>query len=407
MIEVKIPKLGLTMENATVARWTVRSGDEVRKEEVILVIETDKVTYEVVAPADGIVHPAAAEGAVCGVEEVVGYIARDRTEYEKIVKQYPIKKAGEETPEKMSREAPVTAPVAAEGARIKSSPLARAMARAHNLDLAGIRGTGPGGRIVRADILSALEGAPGAGIVAAGREESPFPAVVSKGKSAAERIAIKGARKVISENMFMSISSTAQLTLHTEAGAEAILRLRERLSRGEEKVSFNAILVKMAATVLRRHPRLNATVEGSEIVVWREIHIGLAMESGDFLVVPVVRNPELKSIREIDAEIKELAQKARQGGLSPDDMANGTFTITNLGFGDIDLFTPIIRPPECAILGLGRIVRKPWVREDRVVPESRMGLSLTFDHRILDGAPAARFLKELKDTVEDPLLLLG
>ena len=225
-------------------------------------------------------------------------------------------------------------------------------------------------------------------------------------REAGESIPIRGARKIIFENMQMSLSQSAQLTLHTEAGAEAMVALRERLGTEREKPSYNAILVKTVATALRLHPRVNASVEEGAITVWKQIHIGLAMEANDALIVPVVRGPDAKTIGEIDREIAELILKLRENRLSPDDLVNGTFTITNLGFSDIDHFTPIIRPPESAILGVGRIVKKPVVRGDAVIPERRVGLSLTFDHRIIDGAPAARFLQTIKDMIEDPLLLI-
>jgi len=207
--------------------------------------------------------------------------------------------------------------------------------------------------------------------------------------------------------MYQSLSQSAQLSLHTEACAEPLIALRERFSRDEEKVSFNAILVKISAMALRLHPKINASVEGDNIRVWRQVHIGVAMEANDALIVPVVRNPDIKTIREIDHEILELIQKTRENKLSPDDLANGTFTISNLGFADIDFFTPIIRPPETAILGVGRITKKPSVRNDHVIPEARIGLSLTFDHRIIDGAPGARFLKTIKEMVEEPLLMIS
>ncbi len=207
--------------------------------------------------------------------------------------------------------------------------------------------------------------------------------------------------------MFQSLSQSAQLTLHTEACAESLVALSERLNRDEQKISYNAILVKISALALRRHPKINASVDGDTVHVWRQIHIGLAMEANEALIVPVIRQPDMKTIREIDHEIRALIQKARENKLSLDDLVNGTFTISNLGFADIDYFTPIIRPPESAVLGVGRIVRKPGIRDDRVVPEARIGLSLTFDHRIIDGAPGARFLKTIKEMIEDPLLMIS
>ena len=205
--------------------------------------------------------------------------------------------------------------------------------------------------------------------------------------------------------MVLSLSRSAQLTLHSDASAEALLRLRNRLRGPEGKVSYNAILVKVTAAALKEHPKINASVDGDTIQVWSQIHIGIAMEADEALIVPVIRNPDLKSIPEIDAEIRELIQKVEKNRLSPDDLANGTFTISNLGFAEIDHFTPIIRPPESAILGVGRILQKPVVRGEQVIPEARIGLSLTFDHRIIDGAPAARFLKTVRDMIEEPALM--
>jgi pyruvate dehydrogenase E2 component (dihydrolipoamide acetyltransferase) len=404
MIEITIPKLGLTMESAKVVRWLLRSGDEVTEGAPVLIIETDKVTFEVPAPASGFLHPVAPEGRTCSIEETVGYVAKDQEEYERIVKQYPSPEGEEE--EIPPGEEPAAVPLSSppSGARFKASPLARAMAAEHNLDLSSINGTGPGGRIVRADILRALEEK--AKVAAKRIEELAEPGPGSQ-KDIRESIPIRGVRKIIFDNMFQSLSQSAQLTLHTEASAEALVALRDRLTRDSQKVSFNAILVKIAAMALHLHPKINASVEKDTIQVWKQIHIGLAMEANEALIVPVVRTPDLKTIRDIDREIADLVRKLRENRLSPDDLLNGTFTITNLGFADIDFFTPIIRPPESAILGAGRIVKKPVVKKDALVPEARLALSLTFDHRIIDGAPAARFLKTIKDMIEDPVLMIG
>jgi pyruvate/2-oxoglutarate dehydrogenase complex dihydrolipoamide acyltransferase (E2) component len=404
MISILIPKLGLTMESAKVVRWLSRSGDKVTEGEPILVIETDKVTYEVPAPASGLLYPMVAEGKTCSVEETVGYVAKDQAEYERIAKQYPSPESEKAAIPSPEEPAPAPASVPGPGERLKASPLARAMAAEHNLDLSSIKGTGPAGRIVRADILGALEEQ--AKVAAKRIEELAEPGPGSQ-KDIRETIPIRGVRKIIFDNMFQSLSRSAQLTLHAEASAEALVALRDRLTREGRKVSFNAILVKTAAMALRLHPKINASVENDTIQVWKQIHIGLAMEANDALIVPVVRTPDLKTIRDIDREIADLIDRLKENRLSPDDLLNGTFTITNLGFADIDFFTPIIRPPESAILGAGRLVKKPVVKNDSIVPEARLALSLTFDHRIIDGAPAARFLKTIKDMIEDPVLMIG
>ena len=257
MISIMIPKLGLTMESAKVVRWLLRSGDEVTEGAPVLVIETDKVTYEVPAPASGLLHPIAPEGKTCSVEETVGYVAKDQEEYERIVKQYPSPEG--EGAETLAGEEPATVPPSSppSGDRFKASPLARAMAAEHNLDLSSINGTGPGGRIVRADILRALEEK--AKVAAKRIEELAEPGPGSR-KDIRESIPIRGVRKIIFDNMFQSLSQSAQLTLHTEASAEALVALRDRLTRDGQKVSFNAILVKTAAMALRLHPKINASV---------------------------------------------------------------------------------------------------------------------------------------------------
>jgi pyruvate dehydrogenase E2 component (dihydrolipoyllysine-residue acetyltransferase) len=407
MIEIMIPKLGLTMEKAELTKWTVSSGDQVREGEVLFVIETDKVTFEVPSPGDGFIHPIVPEGSTCMVEETVAYLAADRAEYEAVLKGHPGAGMRDSVREKEPAVSDVSrGAVAASGSfsgdrtdRIKASPLARAMAREHRLSLASIPGTGPGGRIVKADILNALE--------RVGRERpGETGAAETILKERAETIPIRGVRKVIFDNMYQSLSRSAQLTLHAEADAEGLISLRKTLVDSGTDVSFNAILMKVAAGALRSHPHMNASVDGDAVTIWKQVHVGIAMEASGVLVVPVVRNPDLKSIRQIDRDIKVLIAKAKGNSLSPDDLVNGTFTLSNLGFAEVDFFTPIIRPPESAVLGAGRIVRKPVVRDDGVVPGSRIGLSLTFDHRIIDGAPAARFLKTVKDTIENPLLLI-
>ena len=410
MIEITIPKLGLTMESAKLVRWEFSSGDEVREGDILLVIETDKVSFEVTSPANGIIHPVAEAGSTCEVEEIVGFLAEDPREYEEIIKEHP--PAAMETPRKVeavesgepSRAGTAPSSAGPEG-RIKSSPLARSMAAKHGLDLTTISGSGPGGRIVKADIILALE--QGTAAPETGVARPPDTAEDGVAKEPLESIPIQGVRKVIFDNMYQSLTQSAQLTLHTDASAEAIISLRERIGNDGKKISYNAILMKITAAALRLHPDINVSVDEDTVHVWRQIHIGLAMEANDALIVPVVRNPDLKTISGIDRDITELIHKTRENKVTLDDLANGTFTISNLGFADIDYFTPIIRPPESAILGVGRIVRRPVIKDETVIPQNRIGLSLTFDHRIIDGAPGARFLKTVREMIEDPLLIIS
>ncbi len=408
MIEITVPKLGLTMEKADLTKWEVGSGDRVKEGEILFVIETDKVTFEVPSPSEGLLLPLVAAGTTCKVEETVAYLAADQAEYETLLKEHPgvaresrgekMADDGEVLPEPV--ETPTISSKKAGTQRIKASPLARAMAEKNQLSLSAIPGSGPGGRIVKADILKALK-------KSESEQSGAEPAGAELLKQPTESIPITGVRKVIFDNMYQSLQQSAQLTLHTEADADALVSLRELLKKRGDSVSYNAVLVKIAASALRAHPTMNASVAENAIKVWRQIHIGVAMEAAGALVVPVVRNPDRKTIGQIEDDLRTLIAKAKENNLSPDDLINGTFTLSNLGFADVDFFTPIIRPPESAILGMGRIMKKAVIENGQVVPGLRISLSLTFDHRIIDGAPAARFFKTIKDTVENPMLLIS
>jgi pyruvate/2-oxoglutarate dehydrogenase complex dihydrolipoamide acyltransferase (E2) component len=402
-IEITVPKLGLTMEEATLVCWRAAAGEMVKKEQIVLVLETDKVTFEMPSPGDGLLHPVAAAGSRIEVSEVIGYLAADSAELAKLAAEHPPAETGAPaaaaaTPAAAGVEQPA-APAAA-GGRVKASPVARVMAKAHGIDLGLLAGSGPSGRIVRADVLKAIEkGVPARAL--------PAPAAATgELLSAVQEIPIAGVRKVIFKNMHLSLSTQAQLTLHTEASAEAMMRLRSRLNAAGAKVSYNAVLVKVIAQALKQHPLVNASVQGEVIKVWRQVHVGVAMDLGRGLIVPKVRNAECKSIREISGDIDRLVEMGKAGSLALDDLTLGTFTLTNLGAWDIDDFTPIVNHPESAILGVGRIVEKPVARNGQVVIESRLALSLSFDHRIIDGAPGAAFLKTIKDMTEEPALML-
>ncbi len=401
--EIAVPKLGLTMEEATLVAWKFSAGERVAKEQIVLVLETDKVTFEMPAPGEGLLHPIAAAGSRIEVSQVVGYLAADEAELSQLTARCPAAGTGSDAVAAAAAApaAAVEKPVApsSPGGRVKASPVARAMARAHGVDLGRVAGTGPGGRVVRADLLAAIEkGAPAKAAPAAAGGEL---------LSVAQEIPIAGVRRVIFRNMHLSLTTQAQLTLHTEASAEAMIRLRERMNAAAgPKVPYNAILVKVIAQALTQHPLVNVGVEGEVIKVWRQVHVGVAMDVGRGLIVPKVRDAACKSIREISADIDRLVEGAKAGSLALDDLALGTFTLTNLGAWDIDDFTPIVNHPESAILGVGRIVEKPVARNGQVVVAPRLALSLSFDHRIIDGAPGAAFLKTIKDLVEEPALML-
>ncbi len=286
--------------------------------------------------------------------------------------------------------------------RLKASPLARRLAKEHGLDLTVIAGSGPGGRIVRDDVFKAAEAA-----VAVPAE--PIPAVQPE-VAPVQVIPMTGIRQIIAERMTLSAQTTACVTLNTEVDVTELVELRtwlnQKLSAKEISLTYTDLLVKIIAHALRQHPRLNSTLADDGIHLIEQINIGVAVALEDGLVVPVVTNADQKGVAVISREIKALAEKARNNQLRPGDLRGGTFTLTNLGMFGIDTFTPIINPPECAILGVGRIVKKPAVHKDEITIRSMMGLSLSFDHRIVDGAPAAQFLQTVTEYITEPYLLL-
>jgi len=344
-------------------------------------------------------------------------VAADEKELEQLQKENPAEagtlaghledKSSEEKGEKTTPGTPGALKLKP-GERIISSPLARRMAGEHGLDLAEIPGSGPGGRIVEADILQALAAPPKTEPQKADQVQEDFESNLDL--TLADEIPIQGVRKVIARNMHLSVSTQAQLTLQTDASASGMQNFRKKVNKiidsDEVKVSYNAIIVKAVAMALRQHPNINASMDGEVIKVWKQIHIGVAMDLGQGLIVPKIRSADTKSIISIAGELSQLADKAKNKTLLLDDLQNGTFTISNLGAWGVDHFTPIVNYPESAILGLGRIVEKPYVKNSEVIVDPRISLSLTFDHRIIDGAPGAMFLKTLTRMIEEPLLML-
>jgi len=421
--EIKIPKLGLTMAEATLMEWSVGAGERVVIDQTVCVIETDKISLEVRSPAAGLLHPIVEAGRRAAVGEVVGYVAEDEKDLAALQARLPavVTMAGKAAPGPLTETPspgrggtsnappPPGKPIRRDGGgRIPATPAARKRSRELQVDLTAVAGSGPGGRIILKDVEGASEALPMEKSKAMYDFDSGTPA--TELLSPAERIPIRGIRKIIARNMKLSLSSQAQLTLHTETSAVALIETRAllnaRLEEGRPRISYNAILVKAAAAALRLYPALNSVVDGHTIKIWEQVHVGVAMDFGKGLLVPKIRNPDIKTVGAISEDLDDLAGRAEKNRLLPDELQGGTFTLTNLGGWDIDHFTPINNYPESAILGVGRIVEKPWVRGGAVVVEPRIALSLTFDHRIIDGALAARFLKTIKDYIQEPRLML-
>jgi pyruvate dehydrogenase E2 component (dihydrolipoamide acetyltransferase) len=458
--EVILPKLGQTMEEGAIVDWVKEEGDPVARGDVLFTVESDKAVLEVEATARGylrkILVPA---GQMVPVLTVVGLITREADE--------PLEGYGEAAAEQAQVEvARVQEPVpdiAQEAAprpegRIFASPRARKTAQERGIDLAAITGSGPNGRIVEQDVLDYAAAAaptataakatpvavktaealgvdlaavqasgPGQRITKADvlsaapvppapapRAAEAAPAPAAPEALVAERVPLAGVRRIVAERMAASHDQTARVTLVTEADATELVAARERLkaSVSEEwgfAPGFNDLLALIVARALREFPYMNARLsqDGQAVERLSAVNLGLAVDTERGLLVPVIHNADQKGLRAFGAEFRELVERARVGRSLPDDLSGGTFTITNLGMYDIDAFTPIINLPEAAILGVGRIQAKPVVRDGEIVARHMWSLSLVFDHRLVDGAPAARFLQRIKQLVENPFLLLG
>ncbi len=390
-VEVTMPKFGLTMHEGTIQRFFKAAGERVNAGEPLYEVETEKVLYEVEAPASGsLASILFDEGATveCGV--AVAVIAEAGEDVATIAARYRKSASGQ-----ADRDLPSTSPQPASpsatanaGARRAASPVARKLASELGVNLDKVEGTGPGGRITREDVeRSARSGA------------KTQPASIAAAPSG-ERVAIRGVRKVIAERMHQSLHSSAQITIAAEADVTPATEFRARRSR-EFDFSYTDMMIHSVARALMRHPRMNARLEGAEIVCCASANIGVAVALEEGLIVPVVQRAESKSLREIAVESRALSEKARAGHLKLEDVTGGTFTITNLGMFGVDAFTPILNPGETGILGVGRIVEKPAVYGGEIAKRAMLWLSLTFDHRVVDGAPAAEFLQSVIEYFND------
>jgi len=412
---IVIPRLGMTSSRATLIEWKAKEGDWIEKGSIVLVIESEKTSWEIEAEASGFLHILVDEEKEVPVTSVVGVIVATREELEAVQKEQP-----EETFATViePKEAPL--PISAKvetgtisGAKvierehIRISPLARKIAEEHRIDISKVVGTGPEGRITQEDIEREIET----------RKKGAVPEVppdISYGKKIKTTIPLKGMRKKIAERMHQSLSISAQLTTLAEFDVTDLVRLRESLVKQEEaigtRITYTEILVFILSKVLKGHPLLNSSLIDNEIKLWEDINIGVAVglgEKGDKgLIVPVIRNADQKSLVELSKIVKIIVEKAQAGKLMPDDVTGGTFTLTSLGGRGVGLFqTPIINQPEAAILGVGRITDKPVVKDRQIVIASIMPCSITVDHRIMDGVVVENFLSGLQELLENPGLL--
>jgi len=368
--KVIMPKLGETMEEGIISKWLKKEGNKVEKGEPIFEVTTDKANFEVESTASGylrkIICPAEPDKNI-PVLQTVALMSDSMDEgipEEEVEKSEPKKTAKEESP-------------AVE--EVKASPLAKKLAKEKGIDLSKITGTGPGGRITEKDVLSA---------------------VTTPVSAEAEIIPLKGMRKIIAQRLTQSKQSAPHYYLQSEIDMSEIVQLREKLSSGDERPSFNDFIIKACAKALEDNPQMNVHFDGTNIKVMKDINVGVAVAVKDGLIVPVIKQTNKKSIKEIMQKTKEIKEKAKNNKFTPEDLSGGTFTISNLGMYDIDTFIAIINPPEVGILAIGKIKESPVVQDGKIMAAQTMKVSLSADHRVVDGATGAQFLKRLKQILE-------
>jgi pyruvate dehydrogenase complex dihydrolipoamide acetyltransferase long form len=419
-----MPSLGHTMEKGKVIEWLKQEGQTVSKGEPLLVVETDKVVTEVEAPADGVVlrilvkpdeeRPIGATLALLGMPGE----ALSEAEMHQLLGEAAAPAAALATATAVATAPPPVAPVRDTGERVKISPIARKLAEEFGIDPASVPGSGPGGRITKEDVLRVAETAratPAAGPVAPSAAPPPPPAVPPAAVPTAgatrlgvtRTIPLSGIRGRVAERMLQSWNTIPRVTEVMQVDMSATVAFREAmLGQWEQqygvRISLNDMITKAVATALPRHPRLNATLVGQEVHLHESVNIGVAVNLDEGLIVPVIGNADRKDLGQLARDSRDMAERARAGRLQLQDISDGTFTITNLGTTGVDLFTPIINPPQVAILGVGMIQRRPVVVGDALAIRPSVYLCLVFDHRAVDGVPAANFLQEVQRLLSKP-----
>jgi len=374
--KVVMPRLSLTMKEGTIVQWFKKEEEAVEKGEPLVEVLSEKVTYNVEAPASGILKKIlVTEGSEAPVNAILAVITAPDEPLPEIT---TLLETVSTTP--ITTEIPETKPIQSETSpaeRISASPVAKRLAKEHGIDLKSIVGTGPDGRIIEEDVKRFIE------------ENLKWTPKVK------QTVPLTGIRKTVAERLSHSFRTAPHSVVTMEVDMSNALKLREK-----HQVSITELLVKIVAEALKQHSLLNSSLQDNEIKIFEDINIGVAVATENGLVVVVLREADKKSINEIASTLRELIEKAKQGKLSKGETTGGTFTISNLGMYGVDLFMPIINPPETAILGVGKIVEKPVAINGEVKVKPLMTLSLAYDHRVIDGVPAAQFLSKIKQILE-------
>lgn len=407
-IEIKAPSFPESVADGTVATWHKKPGEAVKRDDLIVDIETDKVVLEVLAEADGVLGAIVAEeGATVLSNQVLGSIEEGGAA------AAPAAAAAAPAPASAAAAAPAAAP-AAGGEDPIAAPAARQLADENGINLASIKGTGKDGRVTKEDVVAAVEAKKNAPAAAPAKAAAPAAAapVFAAGDRTEKRVPMTRVRATVAKRLVEAQSNMAMLTTFNEVDMTEVMALRSKYkdlfekSHNGVRLGFMSFFVKAATEALKRFPAVNASIDGGDIVYHGYADVGVAVSSDRGLVVPVLRNAELMSLAEIEGGIANFGKKARDGKLTIDEMTGGTFTITNGGtFGSM-MSTPIVNPPQAAILGMHNILQRPMAINGQVVIRPMMYLALSYDHRLIDGKEAVTFLVTIKNLLEDPARLL-
>jgi pyruvate dehydrogenase E2 component (dihydrolipoamide acetyltransferase) len=433
MTDILMPRLSDTMEEGVISSWHKKPGDQIAVGDVLCDIETDKAIMEYEAYEAGVLEKILVEeGQTAAIGAPIAVLASSGAPSggasgapapAAAPAPEPERPAAAAAPEPAA-EQPAAAPApvraqapAAASKRPPASPLARRLARDHGIDLATLTGSGPGGRIVRADIEAAIRaGAPAQAPAQQAPAQQAAPAAAPQAAPArpqadedVEVVPLNRFRKVAARRLTESKRNAPHFYLNREVDAAKLVEFRATLNEAlaPAKVSLNDLVVKACATALREFPEVNVSFTEENLLRHKRVHIGVAVAVDDGLVVPVIRDADRKSVSRIGAETRELAGRAREGRLTPQEMSGGTFSVSNLGMFGVDSFSAVINPPEAAILAVGAVRDEPVVRDGQVVPGKRMAVTLSVDHRACDGATGARFLARLVELLENPLLIVA
>ncbi len=412
---IRMPRMSDTMEEGNIVAWLKKEGDKVNSGETLAEVETDKATMELDAFTDGILlHIAVKEGAV-PIDGVIAVIGQPGEDW-----QAALSGAGQSAQVPEQTAAPATPAPAAEAhpepsseQRVKASPLARSIAKEKGIDLLNLKGSGDAGRIVKRDVEAILQPdqathSPAPAPAPAAPEPAPAPVFQPLSASTAyEDVPLSQMRKVIARRLSESKFAAPHFYLTVEINMDQAVQLRQRLNEvAPVKISFNDLVIKAVAIALRQHPAINASWLGDKIRYNKEVNIGVAVAIEEGLLVPVIRHADIKTLSQINNEVKVQANKAKDRKLQPEEMQGNTFTISNLGMFGIEEFTAIINPPDACILAVGGIIQKPIVKNGEIAVGNMMKVTLSCDHRVVDGAKGAQFLQTFKTILEDPIRML-